>query len=232
MNCTVIIPTYNEREDIEALIIMIQNVAPTVRVLVVDDNSPDKTYEIVERIHKHNPLVSLLLRKKKEGLGKAYTDAFQHVLDDGWTEAIITMDADFSHDPAYIPSMIQLSTEYDLVVGSRYISGGGTSGWETWRRMLSKYGNIYARTIMGLSLYDCTAGFNLIKTSYLRKVDFSRIDMSGYAFQMESKYMLIKAGARFVEIPIIFKNRVHGESKISNSIIREGILAPWRIRRK
>lgn len=230
MKTTVIIPTYNESENIKAIIDAVFTAVPSVDILVVDDNSPDGTAEIVNTLKSKYPNLAILNRKGKEGLGKAYMNAFQEVLKDSSVDTVIMMDADFSHDPKNLADLIKLREQYDVVVGSRYIKGGGTVGWELWRRIISQGGGIYSRLITGLPVHDCTGGFNAISTKFLRRVNFEKIDASGYAFQIELKYNLFKLGAKFIETPIIFKNRVTGESKITNFIIREGILAPWRMR--
>lgn len=230
MSVTIIIPTYNERENILKIIPAICAQLPEAHILVVDDNSPDKTYEVVRELQKNMPKLSLLLRDKKEGLGKAYVEAFKKILQEGISDAVITMDADFAHDPKYLPELLNQSLEYDVVTGSRYVPGGGTPGWELWRRLLSKYGNLYAKTILGMPISDCTTGFHLIKTTYLRQIDFSTITMSGYAFLIELKFLLWRLGARFKEIPIVLQNRVEGKSKISSNIIREGIILPWKMK--
>ena len=139
------------------------------------------------------------------------------------------MDADFSHDPKYLEQMIKVSRVSNVVIGSRYVKEGKTEGWEFWRVMLSFFGNRYCKFVTGMPVYDCTAGFNVIDTRILKKLDFSSFDLSGYAFIMELKYLLWKAGATFKEIPITFKNRTGGESKISGHIISEGLLAPWKM---
>lgn len=226
----VVVPTYNERDNIKNLVLVIFKVVPEIHILVVDDNSPDKTAAVVKSLQSEYLNLSLLERPRKEGLGRAYLDAFKLILKNNSAERVIMMDADFSHDPKYLPELLEAAKNFDVVVGSRYIRDGGMVGWEAWRRFLSKFGNWYSRLIMGLPVFDCTGGFNLVKIDFLRKIDLSRVAMSGYAFQIELKYLLWKAGARFKEIPIIFKNRLNGESKISNHIIREGILAPWKIK--
>lgn len=226
----VIIPTYNEKNNIKSIILAIFKIIPGVNILVVDDNSPDKTSEVVKSLQSEYSNLSLLERPFKEGLGKAYLEAFRLVLRDNSIQHIIMMDADFSHNPAYLPELIEQAKSFDMVIGSRYISGGQTIGWEAWRKFLSKFGNIYSKYILGVPIFDCTGGFNLIKVDVLRRIDLSVIDMSGYAFQIELKYLLWRAGANIKEIPIVFKNRLSGESKISNHIIREGILAPWKIK--
>lgn len=229
MKYVVIIPTYNERENIGKIVPEIFALIPEINVLVVDDNSPDQTQMVVRDLQQKFPNLSLLARQGKEGLGKAYLDAFWQVLKDETVDGIVMMDADFSHDPRYLPELLKNSSDFDIVVASRYLRGGETVGWELWRKFLSTFGNLYARIILRMPITDYTGGFNLIKSNALRKVDFSTIDASGYAFQIELKYLLWKMGGRFTEVPIIFKNRLHGESKISGHIIREGIFAPWKM---
>ncbi len=228
-DCAVIIPTYNESKNIELIIRAIKKVAPKVRILVVDDSSPDGTSDIVLSIGKKDPSVGLLLRPKKEGLGKAYLHAFSELGKDSRIEWVVMMDADFSHDPDYLIPMLEAARTHDVIVGSRYVRGGDTEGWEPWRKMLSKYGNIYCRYITRMPVCDCTAGFSMIRKNFLTREKLQMLDLSGYAFQMELKYMLLKSGARFFEVPIVFKSRREGESKLSNHIIGEGILAPWKM---
>ncbi len=229
MKNIVIIPTYNEKDTVEIIVRKVFEHNPDINILIVDDNSPDGTQKIVERLMNEFPNLSIMRRKGKEGLGKAYTSAFIEVLKNPEVSTVITMDADFSHDPKYIPIMLQKRDKYDFIVGSRYIRGGGTEGWELWRRLLSFFGNMYTRTITRIPLNDITAGFGTISTDKLRRIDLDSIGSSGYAFLIELKYCLYKTGAKMTEIPIIFKNRIGGESKISNHIIGEGIKAPWRL---
>lgn len=223
------LPTYNESENIVSLIEDIFSSVPSVEVMVVDDNSPDGTANLVESLLPKFPNLQLYRRSGKEGLGKAYVDAFQKTLADTSITHVMMMDADFSHNPQYLPEMFSMISWYDIVVGSRYAPGGGTEGWETWRKWLSRLGNLYCRMITGMPLRDCTGGFNIIKADILRRVDFKTIDLSGYAFIMELKYALFCVGAQFYEFPIIFNNRRGGESKLSNHIVREGIIAPWKM---
>jgi dolichol-phosphate mannosyltransferase len=229
MKDVVIIPTYNEGANIEEIITLVFKHVPQINVLVVDDNSPDGTAKIVKELMKKNSNLKILERKGKEGLGKAYMHAFDHVA--AWPEVrtVIMMDADLSHPVERLPHMLEESKKHSVVVGSRYVSGGKTVGWELWRRVLSFGGNNYCRIVTNLPIRDCTGGFNVIHLDLLKKVDFSKMDMSGYAFIMELKYLLHKAGGKFKEIPIVFKNRVGGESKISSHIISEGLLAPWKM---
>lgn len=231
-NTQIILPTYNEVNNIASIIGYIHSIVPDIRILVVDDNSPDKTAAVVQTLVNRNPLISLIVREKKDGLGRAYLHAFDHVLRDPSIRRVIMMDADFSHDPMYIPIMIRESKSADFVIGSRYCQGGATEGWETWRKWLSRSGNTYCRLVTGLPVSDATAGFNLICTDILKRTDLAKLNSSGYAFQVELKYAVWKKGARFAETPIVFKNRREGESKLSNHIIAEAILAPWMMRFK
>ena len=229
MKDVVIIPTYNERENIAQIISETFKLLPGIFILVVDDNSPDGTANIVKRLQKEFPNLSLLQRDKKEGLGKAYINAFEETLKDKNVKKIVMMDADFTHNPEYLAEMLKAADSFDVVIGSRHIRGGKTEGWELWRRILSKGANLYCRFVIRLPIFDYTSGFNVINTDFLRKIDFSKIDISGYAFLIELKYLLWKAGASLKEVPILLKSRRGGESKISSHIINEGILAPWKM---
>ncbi len=230
MKDVVVVPTYNERENIRELIPKLFSLLPTVHCMVVDDNSPDGTADQVREFMKTYPNLRLLSRERKEGLGKAYLHAFRTLLDDGTVERIIIMDADFSHDMRDIPIMLKKSVNADMVIGSRYISGGQIEGWELWRKLLSRFGNYYCHFITGMPIYDATSGFNLILAPALRKIDLTSFDSSGYSFQIELKYRLWKNGARLQELPIKFHNRREGESKISNHIVGEGLVTPWKLR--
>lgn len=230
MKTVIILPTYNEKENIGILVPLIYKNVPHVSILVVDDNSPDGTGLAVIELQKTHPSLKLLSRTKKEGLGKAYINAFSEVLKDKEISSIIMMDADLSHSPEYISELLKKRGDFGVVMGSRYIKGGSTKGWELWRRSLSLFANVYCRVITGLPVKDCTSGFNAVSAELLRKINFSKIDLSGYAFIIELKYLLYKADATFFEVPIVFKNRARGETKISGHIIFEGIIAPWKIR--
>ena len=230
MSVIILLPTYNEKENIALMIPALSALLPEAKILVIDDNSPDGTGRIVKELIPRYPRVSLLHREKKQGLGKAYLAGFKHVLQNHpEAKKIIMMDADFSHDPKFLPAMIREGEKSEVVIGSRYISGGGVEGWEQWRRYLSGFGNIYCRLICRLPIHDFTAGFYIIDAGWLKKIDLDKISSSGYAFQVELKFQLYRAGASFKEFPIIFKNRINGESKITNHIIREGLIAPWKI---
>lgn len=232
MKNVIVLPTYNERENIGNIVPMIFSIVPDIHILVADDNSPDGTADEVKNMQKKYPNLQLISRPEKNGLGRAYINAFRNVLQDSDVRTVIMMDADLSHQPKYLPEMLERSRDFSVVIGSRYVTGGQTVGWETWRKVLSYFGNFYCRTITGLPIKDCTSGFNVISSDLLRRIDFSKIDMSGYAFIMELKYNLYLVGGKFFEVPIVFVNRVGGESKMSSHIINEGILAPWKMRWK
>jgi len=225
----IILPTYNERKNIGILVDEIFSLIPEINILVVDDNSPDGTAAAVEELMAKYPNLSLLKRPGKDGLGGAYIAGFKKLLSDPEIKNIFMMDADFSHHPRYLPALLAEKENYGLVIGSRYIAGGGVAKWELWRKILSAGGNFYVRTLLGRHISDWTGGFNCIKADYLRKVDLDKIDLSGYAFIMGLKYFLTKAGANVKEIPITFEARRGGESKLSHHIISEGIIAPWKI---
>ncbi|MFA6551938.1 MAG: polyprenol monophosphomannose synthase [Candidatus Paceibacterota bacterium] len=229
MKVAVVLPTYNEKENAGVIIPEIFRVLPECTVFVVDDNSPDGTAAFTESLKTKFPNLRLVKRQNKEGLGKAYIYAFKEILKNFNFDIFITMDADLSHSPKYLPEIIAKAETNDVVVGSRYVKGGQTVGWELWRRILSFGGNFYCKMILGMPVFDATAGFIAIKTDFIKKVDFEKFDLSGYAFLIELKYTLYKLGAKFFEVPIVFKNRIGGESKISNHIISEGVLAPWKM---
>ena len=207
-------------------------VVPAVSILVVDDNSPDGTATIVKALQAQIPSLRLLLREKKQGLGQAYIAGFNEVMRlDPVARSIVMMDADFSHDPTHLPGLLQAAEQYELVVGSRYIPGGGAEGLEGLRLALSQGGNFYARLITGMPVHDSTTGFNVLRVDLLKRVLSRGLDLaSGYAFQIELKYLMWKAGASVKEFPIHFKLRHAGKSKMSGSIVLEGALAPWRLR--
>lgn len=231
MNTRIIIPTYNERENIVALITELLGVMPhDTRILVIDDGSPDGTADAVQNYMAHDQRVSLMTRPGKLGMGSAYRAAFHRVLDDGGDDCIVTMDADFSHNPTDVPALIAACHRHDLAVGSRYVPGGRIENWELWRRMLSWGGNVYVRLITGLPIRDCTAGFSCLRTAFLRQVPFERVSVSGYAWWFTLRTMFYRRGARIIEVPITFTERRLGQSKINTHIIYEGLIEPWRIR--
>ena len=226
----IIIPTYNEAQNIASIIRQVRVYDKDSSILVVDDSSPDGTADIVTGMMTNDSKISLLLRKGKEGLGKAYLHAFKEVLMKNKTEWIQTLDADFSHDPKYLPAMSKASNDADVVIGSRYVLGGGTAGWPFWRRFLSKFANFYCKVITGMPVNDTTAGFVCMRTKIMREIGLDDIKSRGHAFQVELKYRLWKKGARIVEIPVILPNRHLGNSKISKRVIFESAWAPWKMR--
>jgi dolichol-phosphate mannosyltransferase len=222
----VILPTYNEAENLERIVAAVLEQLPASgRVLVVDDNSPDGTGEIADRLADSDDSVSVLHRARKEGLGPAYLAGF-HVALDGGAQRIIEMDADFSHDPAYLPRLIGAAEHFDLVIGSRYVPGGGVTDWGPMRRFISRGGSGYARIALGLPIHDLTGGFKCYRREVLEAINLDTIEARGYAFQVETTYRAIKAGFRVVEIPIVFRDRTDGTSKMSRSIVAE---AMWRV---
>jgi dolichol-phosphate mannosyltransferase len=222
----VILPTYNEAENLERIVgAVIGQLPPSGTVLIVDDNSPDGTGEIAERLAGSGESIRVLHRIRKEGLGPAYLAGFHVALDAG-AQRIIEMDADFSHDPAYLPRLIGAADEADLVIGSRYVPGGGVADWGPMRRFISRGGSTYARVALGLPIRDLTGGFKCFRREVLEAINIDTIEARGYAFQVETTYRAIKAGFRVVEIPIIFTDRAEGTSKMSKSIVAE---AMWRV---
>jgi dolichol-phosphate mannosyltransferase len=222
----VILPTYNEAENLERIVAAILEHLPESRqVLIVDDNSPDGTGEIAARLAAADESVSVLHRQVKEGLGPAYLAGFRVALDGG-AERIVEMDADFSHDPGYLPRLIEATEHADLAIGSRYVPGGGITEWGPLRRFISRGGSAYARAALGLPIKDLTGGFKCFRRIVLETIDLDTIEARGYAFQVETTYRAIKAGFRVVEVPIVFKDRADGTSKMSKSIVAE---AMWRV---
>ena len=222
----VILPTYNEAENLERIIgAILEHLPESRRVLIVDDNSPDGTGKIADRLAEADESVAVLHRERKEGLGPAYLAGFRVALDGG-AERIIEMDADFSHDPSYLPRLIEATERADLAIGSRYVPGGGITDWGPMRRFISRGGSAYARTALGLPIKDLTGGFKCFRRIVLETINLDTIEARGYAFQVETTYRAIKAGFRVVEVPITFKDRADGTSKMSKSIVAE---AMWRV---
>jgi len=228
-DCTVVIPTYNERENIGTLVPQILEL-PRFRVLVVDDNSPDGTAEVVADLARQDPRVGLLSRPSKQGLGRAYIAGFHRALADG-AEFICEMDADFSHDPQYLPALLAAAeSDYDLVLGSRYVDGGSTVDWGLVRQLISRGGNIYARSILGLPVMDATGGYRCYRRRVLETLNLDAIQSNGYSFQIEMVYRTMRAGFRIGEVPIVFPDRRVGQSKMSRRIVLEALLTVWRLR--
>jgi dolichol-phosphate mannosyltransferase len=222
----VCLPTYNERENLEPMVRALDDVRRRhdldVRVLVIDDSSPDGTGELADRLASRLPFLSVLHRPRKEGLGPAYLDAFLWALGTDATR-IVEMDGDLSHNPADLPRLLAASEGADLVLGSRYVPGGGTRNWGLGRRAVSRFGCFYARTLLGVSVRDLTGGFKCFRRGVLETIGLERISTKGYAFQIETTYRAIRAGFRVVEVPIVFSEREAGGSKMSAAIAVEAM---------
>ena len=226
----VIVPTYNERANIERLIDSALAQSDQLDVVVVDDNSPDGTGAIVDEIAARNPRVHAIHRAGKLGLGTAYLAGFRWALERDY-EFVFEMDADFSHDPGHLPQFLAAIQHADLVLGSRYRGGKVTVvNWPIMRLILSYSANIYARRVTGLPLFDATGGFKCFRREVLEAIDLSAVHSNGYAFQIEMSFRAWKRGFRIVEIPIVFVDRTEGESKMSRRIIREAVWMVWRLR--
>jgi dolichol-phosphate mannosyltransferase len=228
-NVLVIIPTYNEKENIGLLISRIKSLVPGIHILVVDDNSPDGTSQIVKDLAAKHTGISVLDRPKKEGLGRAYVSGFAWALARSY-EYVFEMDADFSHDPNYLPDFLSAIQTSDLVIGSRYIRGVNVVNWPMKRLLISYCGNFMARLISGIPVRDCTAGFKCFRRKVLETIRLDKIDSSGYSFQIEVNYLAWKNKFRITEIPIVFTDRKRGVSKMSTKIIREALILLWKLR--
>ncbi|MDX2121042.1 MAG: polyprenol monophosphomannose synthase [Gemmatimonadota bacterium] len=225
----VIVPTYNEAENLPQIVPEILKQDPRLEVLVVDDNSPDGTGDLADRMAQTKTRVHVLHRQAKEGLGRAYLAGFRWGLEQGY-QVMFEMDADFSHDPAFLPRFLVAIEDADLVLGSRYATGVNVINWPISRLLLSLGANLYARWITGLPLSDSTGGFKCFRREVLAAIDFSKIKSNGYAFQIEMSFRAWKKGFRLKEIPIIFHDRVEGHSKMSKRIVREAIWMVWWLR--
>ena len=233
MRPLVIIPTYNESENIERMLRRIHECLPGAGVLVVDDGSPDGTGDLVKSVAAELPDVHLLARNEKSGLGSAYRAGFAWGLEHGY-DAMVEMDADFSHDPGALPSVVApLGNGYDVSIGSRYVEGGSIPNWAWYRHLLSVGGNRYASAVLGLQVSDATAGFRAYSAAILSQLDLDLIRADGYGFQIEMTYRAKQHGARIAEVPISFVDRVAGESKMSSTIVIEafGLVTWWGLGR-
>jgi dolichol-phosphate mannosyltransferase len=233
MNVLVVLPTYNEAENIDRVLRRIRGALDGATILVVDDGSPDGTADMAERIGKELGHIELLRRHQKSGLGSAYRDGFRWGLERGF-DACVEMDADLQHEPEALPALVApLSQGHDVVIGSRYVQGGSIPDWTWSRRLLSRGGNIYASTLLGLGVNDSTAGFRVYSSSVLESIDLSQIRAEGYGFQIEMTYQAKRSGASVKEIPIRFLDRVDGESKMSAFIVFEalGLVTWWGVQR-
>ena len=220
---TVCLPTYNERENLEPMLRALGEQG--VRVLVIDDNSPDGTGRLADRLAEELDYVDVLHRPRKEGLGPAYIAGFRQALADG-AELILEMDCDFSHDPKDVPRLIAATDDADLALGSRYVEGGQVADWGPTRRAISAAGSLYARVLLSVQIRDLTGGFKCYRTDVLRTIDLDAIQSKGYAFQIETTYRALRSGFRVVEVPIRFVDREAGGSKMSRAIVLEAI---WKV---
>jgi len=227
---TVTIPTYNERETIVSLLEAVHEHLPAADILVVDDSSPDGTAELVEGFMADHGYVKLRVRPVREGLGPAYADAFERLIADG-CERICHMDADFSHDPERLPDFMAVMDEgAELVIGSRYVPGGGTENWPLSRRIMSRCGSWYAATVLGLPVRDATGGFKCWDSALLAKVLAKELCIKGFGFMIETTFRAHLLGAKIVEVPIVFRDRRQGQSKMSGRIFREALLGVLKLR--
>lgn len=224
------IPTYNERENIESIVRAVLEADGRTDVLVVDDASPDGTGELADALARQSSRVHVLHRAAKAGLGRAYLAAFRWGLERGY-RFLLEMDADWSHHPRYLPSLLdRAASDADLVLGSRWVPGGGTLNWGLGRRLISKGGSLYARLVLGLPIRDLTGGFKCFRAEVLRAIDLDSVHSTGYAFQIELTYRAIRRGFRVVEVPIVFEDRRVGQSKMSRAIVLEALFMVWKIR--
>ena len=229
MPTLVIIPTYNERENVTRLIPSILAVDPALDVLVVDDNSPDGTADAADALAERTGRVRVLRRPRKLGLGTAYADGFRYALRHRY-DVIVQMDADFSHRPEDLPRLLEAARSADVVVGSRNVPGGRAESWSPIRHLVSKGGSLYARTVLGLPIRDCSSGFKCFRRAALEALDLEQLESNGYAFQVEVNYACMCAGLRFAEVPIVFPDRQRGASKMSWRIVVEATLLVLRLR--
>jgi dolichol-phosphate mannosyltransferase len=225
----VIVPTYDERKNVQPLVHEILAQSERLEVLVIDDASPDGTGEIVDALAKHDERVHVIHRAGKLGLGTAYIEGFRYALEHDY-QLVFEMDADFSHDPRHLPEFLELADDFDLVVGSRYTRGVTVVNWPMGRLLLSWLANAYARAVTGLRLNDLTSGFKCYRREVLEMIDLDGIHSTGYAFQIETVFRADRAGFRLVEIPIVFVDRNVGSSKMNRAIIWEAIWMVWRMR--
>ncbi|MBN1406523.1 MAG: polyprenol monophosphomannose synthase [Calditrichaceae bacterium] len=225
----VLIPTYNELDNVERITGKILQYVPNIHILFIDDGSPDGTAEHIKELIKDNKNIHILERPDKMGLGSAYVSGFKFALEKGY-EYIFQMDADFSHDPKELPNFIKAIEESDLVLGSRYIKGVNVINWPLSRLLLSYFANSYTRIITGLPICDATGGFKCFRRAVLESIDLNSIKSNGYAFQIEMTFKVWHKGFHVKEIPIIFIDRVYGESKLSKKIMWEAIFMVWKLR--
>jgi dolichol-phosphate mannosyltransferase len=228
----IVIPTYNEIENLDSIVrAVLQRTPETVHVLVVDDGSPDGTGKKADELSRADPRVHVLHRSQKQGLGPAYIAGFRWGFEQNFDQ-LIEMDADFSHNPEFLPTMLSLLESNDFVIGSRYVSGGGTVNWGLMRKIISRGGSLYARMMLGAPIRDFTGGFNGWNRKVLEEINLSTLEAGGYSFQIELKYRAFKKGFRFKEFPILFEDRRVGKSKMSSKIVVEALALVPKLRFK
>jgi dolichol-phosphate mannosyltransferase len=225
----IVVPTYNEKENLPLLVPQVRRTVPQAHLLIVDDNSPDGTGQMADAMADEDSHIHVLHRTAKDGLGRAYLAGFGWALPRGYSR-IVQMDADLSHDPKYLPQLLQASQTHDLVLGSRYVPGGGTVNWGWTRRVLSRGGSLYARTILGLRIRDLTGGFKCWRRHVLEDIDLPSVRSNGYSFQIEMTYRALLRGHTIQEVPIVFADRTEGQSKMSKKIVLEAIGMVWKLR--
>jgi len=232
MPTLVVLPTYNEVLNIEAMLRALRSIVPDADILVVDDGSPDGTAALARSIADELGQISLLERSTKNGLGGAYRAGFAWGLESGY-QRFVEIDCDFSHDPKALPTLLRASQDFDVVIGSRYVRGGSIPKWKLSRRLLSRGGNQYASLLLGLGVKDCTAGYRVYSASALEKIDYTTVRADGYGFQIEMTYRARKGGATITEVPISFSDRELGESKMSSAIVVEAMVmvTRWGVQR-
>ena len=225
----IVVPTYNERENVARLVAELFEVAPEADVCLLDDASPDGTADYAEELYGHEARFKVLRRTGARGYGRSLVDGYRRALEGGYAR-LVQLDADFSHDPRRIPALVEASCAADVVIGSRYCEGGGVENWPIRRRALSRFANAYVARITGLSVHDTTSGFRCYTRRALRTLLEGRLAGEGYAFLVEATYRARRAGLRVAEVPITFTDRREGQSKMSRKVILESVLMPWRLR--
>lgn len=229
MPTLIVIPTYNERENLPTLVEQLRASAPDAHLLVVDDGSPDGTGQLADGFAATDPRVHVLHRTTKDGLGRAYIAGLTWGLEHGY-DRLVQMDADLSHNPCDVPRLIAATESADIAIGSRYVKGGGTVNWGLFRRILSRGGGLYARTILGLPIQDLTGGFKCWRRAVLEAIDLPSVRSNGYSFQIEMTWRALRKGFKATEVPIVFTDRVDGVSKMSKRIVVEAVGMVWRLR--
>lgn len=225
----IVVPTYNEKENLPLLAARVFEVVPQVEMLVVDDNSPDGTGALADELAAKDPRIHVLHREQKQGLGRAYVAGFKWAIQHGY-DLVFEMDCDFSHRPEHLPEFLEAVQDADLVLGSRYVKGGGTRDWGLSRKIISGGGNLYARTVLGLPYKDLTGGFKCFRRKVLEALDLDNLMSFGYCFQIELTCRTHRKGFRIREIPIVFPDRTRGQSKMSGKIFKEAFFTVWKLR--